>query len=360
MGVSTAFKELSEALARLESSGTDIQHAAVNQDVSDPDTSVTADLTVTVPLPTAEETGGAVSIEATDASVKDGRVAAELTVTASGTPTGTGSASDLRAPVDAPDGSTPASLPAYKDSEALEAAYEQYDTFPEMTDALGVDVTPETVRRNMIKYDIHDPKDTTPESRANAVARGSESTPAADDSPPPADGTPESSSAPTRGGSSAAASTDPEGVSERQSESELDPHAESGSQTSAESEPESSPQSAVTDGGSATTADASGEGQPRTHRPVDDVLTEPFSGAESGTRDGGLDLPEGLTVGDLTDAVNRSRTVHEAARQTGLSQSTARRLLQVTDLIHFVSRSLAADQVTVSSDEVVRRLTADT
>lgn len=49
----------------------------------------------------------------------------------------------------------------YRDPERLRTVYEEYDTFAEMTEALDVDVTPQTVRRYMIKYGIHEPLSST-------------------------------------------------------------------------------------------------------------------------------------------------------------------------------------------------------
>lgn len=51
--------------------------------------------------------------------------------------------------------------PVYKDPERLKTVYEKKTTFEEMTEALGADVTPETIRRYMIKYNIHDPASRT-------------------------------------------------------------------------------------------------------------------------------------------------------------------------------------------------------
>lgn len=48
---------------------------------------------------------------------------------------------------------------AYKDPEQLAVVYETYDSFPAMTEALGVDVTPKTVRNHMVKHGIHDPEE---------------------------------------------------------------------------------------------------------------------------------------------------------------------------------------------------------
>ncbi len=47
--------------------------------------------------------------------------------------------------------------PPFEDPELLAAVYEDCDTFAEMVDALGMDVTPETVRRYMIDHGIHQP-----------------------------------------------------------------------------------------------------------------------------------------------------------------------------------------------------------
>ena len=48
--------------------------------------------------------------------------------------------------------------PPYKDPERLRAVYAAHDSFPAMTEALGVDVTPQTVRRHMIEAGIHEPE----------------------------------------------------------------------------------------------------------------------------------------------------------------------------------------------------------
>lgn len=342
MEVSTAFKELSEFLERLESSDANVTHTAVDQDLSGPDTPVAADVTVDVPILT--EVDDAVSIELTDATVEDDRVAVELSVAVSGESTDTVPAVEFPAADDA-DGqaSASATVPAYKDPDALRAVYEQHDTFPEMTDALGVGVTAETVRRHMIKHDIHNPADATPQSYVDAAARGES---VSDD----ADGA-DASAVSTSLDESKTAQADPEAESPPDGESDAD--AAVASQPAAKSETESTAQSAVTDGGSAATADTAG----RVHRPVGNVLADASRGQAGGTPDAGVNLPEQLTVADLTEAINGSRTVHEVAGRIDLHRSTVRRLLQAADLIHFVSSPLAADRMTVSPDEVVRRLT---
>jgi len=51
--------------------------------------------------------------------------------------------------------------PPYRDPTRLQEVYDEYETFAEMTEALDVDVTPQTVRRYMIKHDIHTPASET-------------------------------------------------------------------------------------------------------------------------------------------------------------------------------------------------------
>ncbi|MFB6298787.1 MAG: hypothetical protein ABEH65_00835 [Halobacteriales archaeon] len=51
--------------------------------------------------------------------------------------------------------------PVYQDPDRLASVYAEYDSFAAMTEALDVDVTPQTVRRHMIDHGIHDPESRT-------------------------------------------------------------------------------------------------------------------------------------------------------------------------------------------------------
>ncbi|WP_380676097.1 hypothetical protein [Salinigranum sp. GCM10025319] len=176
MVASSAFRELSEVLARLESTGADVRHAAVAQEFAagDENEDTTANLTVALPLLADVDTGERVSVAADTATVDGDALAVDLTVTVSAGDEGEERAD---APVDTSDDAdfdTPSgarTLPAYKDPDALRAVYERYETFPEMTDALGVDVTSETVRRHMVKHDVHDPTDSTPTPYSTVTTR---------------------------------------------------------------------------------------------------------------------------------------------------------------------------------------------
>ena len=56
-----------------------------------------------------------------------------------------------------PTGRSSRRVPPFRDPELLAEVYESCDTFAEMTEALGMDVTAETVRRYMIEHGIHQP-----------------------------------------------------------------------------------------------------------------------------------------------------------------------------------------------------------
>jgi hypothetical protein len=69
----------------------------------------------------------------------------------------------------ADDGSAPS---PHRDPERLREVYEQCDTFEEMTDALGVEVTAQTVRRSMMSLGIHDPEAAAASEEEAAATNG--------------------------------------------------------------------------------------------------------------------------------------------------------------------------------------------
>jgi len=345
MVASNSFKELSEVLARLESSGTTVQHAEMDQDLSSTDGDVTAELTVTVPILTDNNMGDAVSIDAKDADIEDGAVTVDLTVTVSASESKHSAHADRPHETHTTSGqSNVEAVPAYKNPDALQAVYEKYSSFPEMTDALGVDVTSETVRRHMIEYDIHDPDDTRPKSYIDARARD------------------ETDDHINSGNSNAPATAS----TETESPADADPDTDvltSDDQTDTSSGvgDEVTTQetaSAVTDGGNVTVG-GSTERSPFATTPVRDVVAEASTQqCEDSVVKSNIDLPETLTVAGLAEAINQSQTVHGVTQHIGMNRSAATQFLQEFGLIDFVSHRLAADQITVSPDEVVRRINA--
>jgi len=345
MVASNSFKELSEVLARLESSGTTVQHAEMDQDLSTTDGDVTAELAVTVPILTGEDMGEGVSIDAEDAVIENKEVSVDLTVTVSASDSkSTGQAGRPRETATTNDESSVEKVPAYKNPDALQAVYEQYSSFPKMTEALEVDVTSETVRRHMIEYDIHDPNDTRPKSYMDAM----ESEETGDHT----DTTESHAAATTATETESPADSNPEtGVvaANKKTDTSSGVGDEGATQEAT---------SAVTDGGNVTVNGAT-KGSPFATTLVTEVVAEvsPQQCADSAVKTD-IDLPDTLTVAELADAINQSQTVHGVTQHIGVSRSVAKQFLQKFGLIDYVSHRLAADQITVSPDEVVRRINA--
>lgn len=122
----------------------------------------TLQLTFESPDPVVPTTGHDVDVGATDATLNgDGTV----TVTLSASVRVEGDDAGMESTTDGADdqGALPSTplhdrgVPPFEDPELLAEVYESCDTFAEMTDELGMDVTPETVRRYMVDYDIHEP-----------------------------------------------------------------------------------------------------------------------------------------------------------------------------------------------------------
>jgi hypothetical protein len=213
-----------------------------------------------------------------------------------------------------------------------------------MTEALGVDVTSETVRRHMIEYDIHDPDDTRPKSYIDAMA-SKETSDNTD--------TTEFHAADTTG-------------TETESPSGADPEtgvltADEQTDTSSGVSDEVATQeatSAVTDGGNVT-VDSATKGSPFATTLVSELVAEvsPQQCTDPTVRPD-IDLPETLTVAELADAIDQSQTVHGVTQHIGVNRSAAKQFLEKFGLIDLVSHRLAADQITVSPDEVVRRINA--
>jgi hypothetical protein len=186
----------------------------------------------------------------------------------------------------------------HQNPEALAEVYEKYDTFAEMTDALGVDVGAQAVRKQMIRHGIHEPEgpgpSTTPpidvddNDPADAVTNGS------------IDGTVESTN----------------GTAERT-------NGTTDSQAVDTDEASESPDESDADG----TGDAADDGD------------DPEQVAE---RLPELDLPGGLTATELKSAVETANTLYDVQRQLDLDGETTRGLLAEYDLLELVSGRAAS------------------
>lgn len=112
------------------------------------------------PAPVVPASDHGVDIDVTDATVcVDGSVSvtlsASLAVEHEESPPGLTSAADVSE--ESSDAVHGREVPPFRDPELLEEVYSSCETFAEMTDAIGMDVTAETVRRYMIDHGIHEP-----------------------------------------------------------------------------------------------------------------------------------------------------------------------------------------------------------
>jgi len=303
MVVSDAFETFTQVLECVESSETEVKTVSVRGQTTADNDEISADLTLATPIFGGASLHDDVSVDAEEFDLTDKRIEIDVTVTV---PVGTdipvpsenrGDASDELAETL----SQSDSVPAYKDPEALQAAYDACDTFPEMTEALDADVTSETVRRYMVEYDIHDPTDTTPQA----------------------------------GGLS---------LSDVQADSETD---------TTPSPDSDSPDDQTDDDGQPEEPDGLGA------RSVADLLAEADSqDSDDNLVADGLGISQDLTVAELARTVTQSTSLHEVAQRLDLSQTHARRLLSELDLLDLVTHRLAANQIRVSNDEIKRRITA--
>jgi hypothetical protein len=343
MAVSNAFEELSAVLGRLEAAEADVRSIRVREPDIEPGGDMKAELTVAVPLFAASVLRDGVTIEAENADVQGQRVSVDLTVTVP--------VSDEE-PVDAVPGlanqsntiTSSDSTPPYKDPDALATAYAKCDTFPEMTAALGVDVTSETVRRHAVKYGIHDPDDSAPQTGHDIGPGKRPDTETSDD---------QIETNPTTADKTTTADgleSSDNGDDEPQGDGAPNQAGESPTSKSETSGPDHSEQ--MEDGHETSDVSAS----PFADRPIAEFPSETDTEQENPVVTDGIGVDSDLTVGELTIAINRSDTVHEVKQHLDMSRDKTRQLLQRLDLIQFVSHPLASNQLEITPAEVVRRI----
>ncbi|MDS0477248.1 hypothetical protein [Natrinema sp. 1APR25-10V2] len=362
MGVSDAFGELTAVLEHLETADTEVKNVEIGEQMIGEGDEITAKLTVGVPVFADVDLHDGVSIRGENVDLEDQHVNIDLSVSLSveelqnghsSLPTSVGTSSET--------GSS-TSVPAYKDPEMLQAVYDEYDTFPKMTEALDVDVTSETVRRYMVEYDIHDPdatrqvsKHTTPDQHdrnpsggkvaGKNVSDGSDtsvSETSADETITTVDADQPENSVET--GVSVTVTDEQPAIAGTGNSETVTGSSEGGASENSHNDP---PESGNGDAPPSEVDDTS----------VAELLAETnSSGSDDSLIADGLGIPKGLTVSELTTIVNESNTVYEAKTQLGVDQDHARRLLKETALIDLVTQRLGADQISVSPREVRRRI----
>ncbi len=353
MVVSAAFGELTEVLECLEASNAEVKNVEIGEQLEGEQDEITANLTVGVPVLDGVDVRDSVSIRAENVDLRDGCVDVDLCVSLS-----VEQAQENRSPVASGVGTSTGrtdskSVPAYKDPDALQTVYEKYDTFPEMTEALGADVTSETVRRYMVEYDIHDPNETGPQVHGfadtdgtggdtsdensmteNGVTRSSEVTP---------EEKPESDSPETSG----------DGPLENSTEDEERTPTATGTRATAKT--------VETDAAAGNESTEPGTDEADASELDDTSVAELIAATDSGDGDDsviadGLGIPKDLTVSELASIVNEANTFYEVKTALGVDRDHARHLLEETALIDLVTQRLGADQITVTPREVRRRI----
>lgn len=305
MVVSTAIGELAEIFDCLERTDVDLRDISLNEPLeSDPET-ITADIRIGVPVFSEISFCEGVSLRAGNTELTEEKLEIEVSVSV---PTDTHTDSLLSATPGSSISTTESSMPAYKDPEALARVYETYDSFTQMTEALGVDVTSETVRRYMIQFDIHDPSDST---------------------------------------------TDRTGGNDRPASSDRDDSDTDGVPT--DSAGQSEPDASDTDSNTEEAADESGT-DPSGLSVAEAFATADREAAEEVPIADGFGIPKELTIGELTEVVETSRTVSEVKRSLGIDYDHTRRLLEEAGLLELVTGRLTAEQEGLTPEEVYRRV----
>lgn len=170
MHASTAFQDCATLLDEIESTGVDILALTPRNEELLEEESITVDLSVDVPLFEEIETNGIEIIPQNTDALTEGTLTVDLAVRIplDHEPTDQSVESQHQSETDPAQsekeikadgaGTLQQTVPKpYQNPDRLRDVYDEYETFEEMTDALDVDVTPETVRMNMIKQEIHEP-----------------------------------------------------------------------------------------------------------------------------------------------------------------------------------------------------------
>jgi hypothetical protein len=219
-------------------------------------------------------------------------------------------------------------LPPFRDTELLREVYEDCDTFAEMVDAIGMDVTAETVRRYMIDHGIHRPDsyDTGDDTAGNDSARDAVR---------------------NGDGANAAGEGSPNGDGRARADERLtgDGNRTSHAGAGADGRPDGNGVSRAEGDASTTEGDASTTDEPAVDGEMPVVVSD------------GIGLPEEVTVDTLVETVKRSNTLYEVTQDIDIDRHDALELLQELNLLDLVVGRLSAEtKRDISREEVVDRL----
>lgn len=195
-------------------------------------------------------------------------------------------------------------VPPFRDTELLQEVYDTCDTFSEMPEALGMDVTAETVRRYMIRQGIHEPTSYDTSSNDDADSESADTT-----------------------------DVDNE-VGDRDTDTNEDDTDTSGGEDET------------------THADENDErDREETPSRPSDELESPAVLAD------GIGLPDDVTIDSIVEAVQTSNTIYEVKQGIGIEREDALEMLRELNLLEFVAGRLATEaEREVSRDQIIDRL----
>ena len=211
-------------------------------------------------------------------------------------------------------------LEPYQDPERLQKVYEAHDTFTEMTEALDVDVTPQTVRRYMIEHEIHEPEPQT----AHLLKQVAESGVNFETEETATDGD-------TSTETSRQNSTDIE-------ETPVDPGATDGSNS-------------VIEGRTATDG---GKPKDGTSKDEDAADFEPLPIDQLEEK---VNLPDGLCLEEVCEAARDAMTLYDVERTLDIDRSTAREVLHECNLLDMVTGRVSDGRPMKTDEEIHARVT---
>ncbi|TKX52850.1 hypothetical protein EXE42_15210 [Halorubrum sp. SP3] len=254
--------------------------------------------------------------------------------------------------------------------------YDPEATFPEMTDALGVDVTPQTVRKYMIEHGIHEPTSRTSDTLTETHVDGEEVTSAEIQSehdaktPDPETGESQPTSAETAPANEA--HSQPSGGDTREDDTSAPetstPERPDTATELVESEESGATASAHTDDDKTVTTEAQTSGNEAADTTADppDEAARATSTTTSTATDGGtqptlsavesLELPGEVSVAELVSVLTDSRTVYEVRRGLGVDDTQTRTILRQYDLIDLVTGRITQGSEPPDRQEVLSRL----
>ena len=276
-------------------------------------------------------TGESDATESASDGSSDGASTSSETATKEATESGDGSAA------------TEEDRPAYRDPERLAAVYDPAATFKQMTEELGVDVTPNTVRKYMVEHGIHEPQERVSdvlEGASDETGERATEDPAGDETDERATEDPAGDGEDSTGAPTDTATRTEEGAAvprdgnANQEGTSRTPTADRDDDTAAARSGEGSASDAVRTGTRAT----DGGNEP------------PLSAIDP------LELPGGVSTAEFVDVLTSSRTVYEVQRGLGLDSTEVRSLLRRYDLIDLVTGRLTHGADPPSEQEVLSRL----